>query len=442
MLHNREEVMKKTFALCLVLLVLFLTCKKDSNNPVSTPPPSSNGTLEPTPIGIPIGPPTITTIGPSGGTVTSADGTLSISIPAGALSGDTAISVQPITNYGPGGLGTAYRLGPSGMRFSVPVTLQFTYSSDSVQVPELLGVAYQDTDNIWYSMPEYTVDTVSHTVTAPITHFSDWIDFERVRIIPRDATLWVNQTLRLNLLEYVPEGSENQPQPIYRVADNDVAWAASAGTVSRTPDPISTFLYATYRAPASIPTPNPVRVSATVNRRFTYHGTIVPTNRTVFFSYVTITDSSAVFHVDLYYHNRQYMVATLPFTLDDTCSMDVTINRAVVTVTNIENHNSGVTPASAMAGQCTLTWVPGGVGPMNITYASASIDTMNNVNLLFYHTAFEEEFTYSCPGEPPITLGNNPTNGNPGNMQFPSNPGINRFYWIVNNEVNAWITKR
>jgi hypothetical protein len=327
------------------------------------------------------------------------------------------------------------------MHFSNPITLRFSYPTDTVQVPELLGVAFQDTDNIWYSMPDYTVDSISHTVSAPITHFSDWTDFERVKLFPQQATLWVNQTLAMELLETADPGGGNQPQPIYRVTDDQVAWSASAGTISSTIIPYSHLINATYRAPAAIPAGNPVRVSATVSRRFTYHGTIIPTNRTTFFSYVTITDSSASYHVELYYNNPNYMVATLPFTLSDTCSMDVTVNRRLVTADNIVNHNSGVTPASAIAGQCTLTWIPDGVGPMNIYSATGSIDTLNHVNLTFSHTAFDEAFTYACPGEPPITMGGNPTNGNPGSITFDGNaPG--RFYVQVNNVVSAWVTRR
>jgi hypothetical protein len=322
------------------------------------------------------------------------------------------------------------------MQFSSPVTLQFTYP-DSVQIPELLGVAYQDTDSIWYWVPDYSVDSITHTVSASIAHFSDWVDFERVRIVPRQATLWVNQTIGLELLEYVPEEAP-QPQPVYRVTSDQVAWSASAGTISRSS---SNELLATYRAPAAIPAGNPVRVSATVNRRFTYHGTIIPTNRTTFFSYITVTDSIAFFEVHLYYHNTQYMVATLPFTLDDSCSMDVQVHQGRVDVDNFVNHNSSITPVQQYAGQCTVTWIPGGVGPMNVRGANGSLDTLNNVNLILFHTAFDEEFTYACPGEPNVTLGNNPTQGNPGSVTFSAN-WSGRFYVQVNDVVDAWVTRR
>ena len=429
--------MKRVFLLSFLLLGgLFLTCKKDDNNPLTTTTtPSTGGTPEPTPVGIPMGPAMNVRIGPAGGTAASADGNLSVTIPAGALATDTTVSVQAITNNAPGGLGTAYRLGPSGMRFSSPVTLRFTYPSDSVQVPELLGVAFQDTDNIWYAMPDFSVDSTARTVSAPINHFSDWTDFEKVHISPESARLWVNQTVLLRLAEVMSLELIGQPQPIYRVTDNQVAWAASAGTIASGPsDPYCDCAPATYRAPSTIPAGNPVRVSATVNRRFTYHGTIVPTNRTVYFSYITITDSSASFHVKLMFDDPNYMVATLPFELTDTCDMDVLVNRRIVSVSNITNHQPVVTPTSAMAGQCTVTWIPGGPGPMNITSAYGTLDTLQNVGLVFLHAAFQEEFKYSCPGETPITLGGGPGGGNPGDLYFPSNTNgvlfnVNHYVW-------------
>ena len=426
----------------LLVLVLFLTCKKDDNGPASPTAPSTTGTPDPTPIGAPVGSAATTRIGAAGGTATSSDGRLSLSIPAGALASDTTISVQAISNNAWGGLGTAYRLGPSGIHFSSPVTLQFSYSNDTVQVPELLGVAYQDTDNIWYSVPDYTVDSTAQAVTASVNHFSDWTDFERVRIVPQQATLWVNQTLELTLIEQVDAGSGNQPQPIYRVTDNDVTWAASAGTISRTAGPSSRFLYATYRAPASVPAGNPVRVSATVNRRYTYHGTIVPTNRTVFFSYITITDSTASFHVDIYYNNPEYYVSFQQFTLSDTCGVDVTINRRTVSVSNFTNHQPGVIPPSRTSGDCTLSWLSGEPGPMNIRSGTGSIDTAQNVVLSFYHTAISEQWQLACSGQPPVTFGGDPLPGEPDGMTFPTNSGSSHFYWQVNPNVYAWITRR
>ena len=413
--------MKKIVLFLLLLIpVLFLTCKKNDNGPVSPTTPPSGGTPERTPVGIPVGSPTTVRIGPAGGTAASADGRMTVTIPAGVLPGDTPISVQPITNNAPGGLGTAYRLGPAGMHFSSPITLRFSYANDTIQVPELTGVAYQDTDGIWYAPPDYSVDSLTQTVSASVSHFSDWTDFEEVNIYPVRATLWTNQTLALELRESIMAGRDGQPQPIYRVTDNQVTWGASAGSISASSDPTCDCSPATYRAPGSIPAGNPVRVSASVSRRFTYHGTIVPTNRTVFFSYVTITDSSARYHVELYYKNPQYYISFIQFTLSDTCGFDVTVVRRNVTVGNITNHSPSVAPPETTMNECTLTWLPGGPGPVNIRTVTGELDTAQNVDLQFYQPTFTEQFHWSaCNGSPPATFGGDPSYGDPGDMRFP-----------------------
>lgn len=427
---------------CLLVVVLFLTCKKDDNGPVSATPPPSSGTPEPTPIGTPVGTATTARIGPSGGSVQSSDGKLSVNIPAGILNTDTTISVQPITNNAPNGLGTAYRLGPSGMHFSSPITLRFSYASDTIQVPELTGVAYQDTDGIWYEPPDYSVDSLTQTVSAAVNHFSDWTDFEEVNIYPVRATLWPNQTLALELRESIVAEMDTQPRPIYRVTNDQVTWSASAGSISGgSAIPGCNCAPATYRAPGAPPAMNPVRISATVNRRFTYHGSIVPTNRTIFFSYVTITDSSSTYHIDLYFRNPNYTVSYQQFTLSDTAGMDVTIRRRTVSVSNITNTPPGVTPPEVSGGDCTLTWLPGDPGPMNLRSAVGSIDSSGNVVLSIYQTAFEEQFRLACTGQQPVTFGGNPIPGVPDGLVFPAN--INIAAWVhPADHVDAHITRQ
>src|SRR5689334_6890130 len=73
--------------------------------------------------GIPNGPSVSQVIGTTGGSVTSADGLLTVSIPAGALASTKTITIQPITNNVSLGVGGGYRLGPEGTTFAQPVTL-------------------------------------------------------------------------------------------------------------------------------------------------------------------------------------------------------------------------------------------------------------------------------------------------------------------------------
>jgi hypothetical protein len=49
-------------------------------------------------------------IGPEGGTLTSADGKLTITVPKGAVARNTRFSIQPITSENDMGVGGGYRL--------------------------------------------------------------------------------------------------------------------------------------------------------------------------------------------------------------------------------------------------------------------------------------------------------------------------------------------
>ncbi len=66
-------------------------------------------------------------IGAAGGTITSADGRLTLQVPAGALPTETTITIDVVTvsaNDVPGTTaGAAYELGPDGTQFATPVTV-------------------------------------------------------------------------------------------------------------------------------------------------------------------------------------------------------------------------------------------------------------------------------------------------------------------------------
>ncbi len=113
-------------------------------------------------------------IGPSGGTASSGDGRGSVTVPAGALSQDTAIAVAVASNPPAGNIGTAYDFGPDGTNFSQPVTISITY--DDANLPG--GVTESNltlgtvANNQWTAVANATVDTVTNVVSGTTTHFS------------------------------------------------------------------------------------------------------------------------------------------------------------------------------------------------------------------------------------------------------------------------------
>jgi hypothetical protein len=156
-------------------------------------PGGNNGGNDPdpttTPVGTPNGAVATQSIGAAGGTLTSTDGTVTITVPAGALATPTDITIQPVTPQSPGAVGTAYRLGPEGVTFTTPVTLSFHYADDQIlrSAPELLWVASQDAAGAWRFSDEVVLDKTARTVTVTTTHFSDWTLLEGWQIRPEYA---------------------------------------------------------------------------------------------------------------------------------------------------------------------------------------------------------------------------------------------------------------
>lgn len=115
-----------------------------------------------------------TGIGPAGGTATSNDGKASVTIPAEALSKETAITVTHASNPPAGNIGTAYEFGPSGTTFSKPVTISIGY--DETALPS--GVVESDlrmgtaVNGQWQAVSNSNTDTTANIVTGATDHFS------------------------------------------------------------------------------------------------------------------------------------------------------------------------------------------------------------------------------------------------------------------------------
>jgi hypothetical protein len=149
-------------------LALSLAC-----NPGPKSSTKANAPPRPTPVGTPIGAPGSTVIGAAGGSMEVAGGLVTVTVPAGAVSGATGFTAQEITNFAPGGVGGAYRLGPEGSRFTTPVTLTFSASQSTHDLDDL-AVAYQDASGYWVRPWNVVRNRTAGTLSVTTTHFSDW----------------------------------------------------------------------------------------------------------------------------------------------------------------------------------------------------------------------------------------------------------------------------
>lgn len=121
----------------------------------------------------------VANIGPAGGTVTADHGRVTLVFPAGALTTSTPISVTPLAALTPppgGYIGTVYELGPTGSQFAQPMTLTMPYSPSAL--PAGVGATsltlHTQVNGAWQPILDSYVDTIAHTVTARVSHFSLW----------------------------------------------------------------------------------------------------------------------------------------------------------------------------------------------------------------------------------------------------------------------------
>ena len=110
----------------------------------------------------------------AGGVVNA--GTVSVNIPAGALSMDTAITVSPLSEGSlpaipPGGkaLVAAATFGPESTTFSTPVTITF-----ALKTPETSGSTIPMFLYNWDGNGTATVAADGNTATGAVTHFSTY----------------------------------------------------------------------------------------------------------------------------------------------------------------------------------------------------------------------------------------------------------------------------
>jgi hypothetical protein len=245
-----------------------------------------------TEIGTPVGSISTASIDVTGGTINSIDGNITLTIPSGALSSTTTISIQPITNNAPLGIGTGYRLMPEGTIFLKPIQLTFHYTEQLLKetLPDFLWVVTQANDGSWNAMLKTVVDTTSKTVTISTTHFSDWalgkfIDFS---LTPTSTTIKKGQSVQLKVMGFFREkaiADDEELAPLPKISDSGegltpltpippvesrlVVFRVKQWTLNGTVAPVSNSNgalassgnSATYTAPNKKPASNPVAVS-------------------------------------------------------------------------------------------------------------------------------------------------------------------------------------
>lgn len=204
------------------------------------------------------------TIGASGGTLVADFGRVTLVVPAGALAADTSITIAPITNTAPAGLGHAYRLSPDGLTFGVPASLTLALDDEDQHSTDIavVSAATQTQAGTW-SVQQVTSNAQQHTVTVSLPHFSDWSWFQRWHIMgDHGGVLFVGQTLSMQLFDTEPVdagGGLFIPVTTPYTGSITATWSVVAGNGII----VDSNHTATYTQTA-VPTANPALVSASL----------------------------------------------------------------------------------------------------------------------------------------------------------------------------------
>lgn len=248
-----------------------------SPSPNPAPPPATAAAA--TAPGLPIEAATSARIGAAGGSLSSADGTVRLTVPAGALSHEVTFSLQALQNEASGGRGRAWRLLPEDPGASSPLRLSMAVSeSDAQGVPlSAMTLARHGPDGRWLGQRTPDIQAQTRRVEVQTTRLGDWASVAGLLLQPGRARVITGGTLDLTVVQCpLTEGSNDSHEvplgrcdPMDKMVAQVGAWAANgqpggsaaAGSIAALDDPI---IRARYTAPARVPAANPVAVSVDI----------------------------------------------------------------------------------------------------------------------------------------------------------------------------------
>lgn len=154
-------------------------------------------------------------IGPEGGSLTSADGVLTVTVPPEAVADTFTLTIGDAPDAPAGNIGAAYEVGPTGQQFDVPVEISYDFSRFDLgsATPDELQVATVDpnsADVVWTPLSGRSIDASAGVVVGVTDHFSPF------GLIAGGAC------------EPQVMAAERQPTTLYLMVDNSMAMSEPA----------------------------------------------------------------------------------------------------------------------------------------------------------------------------------------------------------------------
>lgn len=331
------------------LIAALGSCKKD-NSPGGQvkPPPVPVRTARGTATGTAV----TKTIGAGGGSLTSTDGKLTVTVPAGTVSANTTFSIQPISCTLPGREGkAAYRLLPEGNAFAKRISVTYHYNDADFRSSkeDLLSACYQTAEGNW-KLVATSLNKANKTLTLTTDHFSDWVintllDLDFSKLVASvhdqiDVTITGFSTDNQSLLAPMDE-DHDMSGSIKSVSGWEVV--NKLGMIAGKKD---TMLSATYRPPFPLKHGDTALIQVVVKGNIIVPDSSVPGGKRVFPELVLIKPLQLV--------NENYMTGSFldqPILASDATAYgnagQMIINASMSTDSSVINYSVQISGASA-----------------------------------------------------------------------------------------------
>ncbi len=132
-------------------------------------------------------------VGEVGGVLATPDGSMTLTIPPGALTDETTVLLQTLRSPRDGGFALNYRLEPSIIKFSKPVDFRFVYANLNMTDEDLeqIGAALQSNTGQWQWLGKPSIDHSERTLNVTTRHQAGSLCLARIdQLISRARACW------------------------------------------------------------------------------------------------------------------------------------------------------------------------------------------------------------------------------------------------------------